>query len=119
MTALRAAVEFVGPVPVAEVSVDTRVIRSARSAALVEATLTSQDRLCLQARVWLVRSGDTSALAAPLPQPAAVPTGLPDLGGDFPYHDTIDWQAIRGSMRTVGPGLVWARPRYSLVEASR
>ncbi|HEY2299521.1 MAG TPA: thioesterase family protein [Jatrophihabitans sp.] len=115
LIALRAAVEFVGPVPVDEVTVATRVVRSARTAALVEATLTAQDRLCLQARVWLVRAADTSTVAAPLPPPAIVPTGLPDLGGNFPYHDTIEWQAIRGSMRTLGPGLVWARAHYRLI----
>jgi hypothetical protein len=115
LVALRAAVEFVGPVPVDEVAVDTRIVRSARTAALVEATLTAHDRLCLQARVWLVRATDTSALAAALPSPASVPTGLPDLGGNFPYHDTIEWQSLGGSMRSLGPGLVWARPRYRLV----
>ena len=117
LTAVRAGVEFVGPVPVDEVLVATRVVRSARSAVLVEATLSAHDRLCLQARVWLVRTADTAALAAPLPPPVTVPTGLPDLGGDFPYHDTIEWQVLRGSMRTVGPGLVWARPRHALVGA--
>jgi hypothetical protein len=113
--AVRAAVEFVGPVPVGEVDVTTTVVRGARSAVLVAVTLLARERICLQGRVWLVRSADTTALAAPLPDAVTVPRDLPDLGGNFPYHDTIDWQAIRGSMRTIGPGLVWARPRYRLV----
>ena len=113
--AVRVAAEFVGPVPVAEVEVAASVVRAARSAVLVAVTLSAQSRVCLQGRVWLVAARDTNAVTAPLPAPVTVPTGLPDLGGDFPYHDTIDWQAIRGSMRTVGPGLVWARPRLSLV----
>jgi hypothetical protein len=108
--AMRAAVEFVGPVPVGEVAVSTRVVRAARSAVLVAATLVAGDRVCLESRVWLVR-----AAATPLPEPVAVPRDLPDLGADFPYHDTIEWQAVRGSMITIGPGLVWARPRRSLV----
>ncbi len=113
--AVRVAVEFVGPVPVGEVEVTASVVRAARSAALVAVTLSAQSRLCLQGRVWLVAERDTTMLAAPLSAPVEVPTGLPDLGGDFPYHDTIEWQAIRGSMRTIGPGLVWARPRLPLV----
>jgi hypothetical protein len=113
--AMRAAVEFVGPVPVGEVAITTNVVRSARSAALVAVTLVAGERVCLQGRVWVVRSSDTTALAAPLPDPVSVPRDLPDLGGNFPYHDTIEWQAIRGSMRTLGSGLVWARPRYRLV----
>lgn len=114
-TAVRAAVEFVGPVPVADVDVTTRVVRAARSAVLVEASLTAGDRLCLTARVWSVRAADTSGIAPALPPSVEVPRDLPDLGGRFPYHDMIDWQAVRGSMRTPGPGLVWARPRHGLV----
>jgi hypothetical protein len=113
--AVRVAAEFVGPVPVGEVEVRASVVRAARSAVLVAVTLSARSRVCLQGRVWLVAERDTNSVAAPLAAPVTVPTGLPDLGGDFPYHDTIDWQAIRGSMRTAGPGLVWARPRLPLV----
>lgn len=115
LTAVRASVEFVGPVPVADVQIDTRVVRAARSAVLVEATMSAADRLCLQARVWLVRRTDTTQLTGPLPEPQPVPSDRPDLGGEFPYHDTIDWQTLRGSLRTPGPGTTWARPRYTLV----
>lgn len=115
LTAVRASVEFVGPVPVAEVEIETRVVRAARSAVLVQATMSAADRVCLQGRVWLVRSADTARLTAPLPEPRTVPRGLPDLGGEFPYHDTIEWQTIRGSLRESGPGATWARPRFALV----
>jgi hypothetical protein len=116
LVAVRASVEFVGPVPVADVDVETRVVRAARTAVLVEARLSAGARLCLQARIWLVRHADTRELAGPLPEPSAVPRDLPDLGGDFPYHDTIDWQTLRGSLRTAGPGTTWARPRFTLVD---
>jgi acyl-coenzyme A thioesterase PaaI-like protein len=115
LVAVRAAFEFVGPVPVGEVEVDARVVRAARSAVLVEASMSAADRLCLQARVWLVRRTDTTRLTAPLPDPVTVPRDLPDVGGAFPYHDTIDWQTLRGSLREPGPGTTWARPRYALV----
>lgn len=115
LVAVRASVEFVGPVPVAELVVETRVIRAARTAALVEAQLHADGRLCLQARVWLVRRSDTTELTGPLPDPVEVPLDLPDLGGEFPYHDTIEWQTVRGSLRTAGPGATWARPRWALV----
>jgi hypothetical protein len=82
---------------------------------LVAVTLSADSRVCLQGRVWLVAERDTRSVTMPLAAPVTVPIGLPDLGGDFPYHDTIEWQAIRGSMRTTGPGLVWARPRLPLV----
>jgi len=91
------------------------VARAARAAVLVDVTVSAQERVCLHGRVWLVRDRNTRAVTAPLGEPVTVPSGLPDLGGDFPYHDTIEWQAITGSMRTPGPGLTWARPRSSLV----
>lgn len=115
VTAVRTAVEFVGPVPVGEVAVSASVVRAARTAVLVSATVSAHERVCLHGRVWLVCERDTRALCVPPGEPVTVPTGLPDLGGDFPYHDTIEWQAIRGSMRTPGPGLTWARPRRPLV----
>src|SRR3954452_13907267 len=41
LVALRLAADFVGPVPVGPVDVATRVLRAARSAALVEATVSA------------------------------------------------------------------------------
>jgi acyl-coenzyme A thioesterase PaaI-like protein len=115
LIAMRLAAEFVGAVPVGEVEVTARLVRSARSAALVEATLIAQDRICLQGRVWLVRPRDTAGLAAELPPPSEPPSGLPGLGTHFPYGDTIDWQFVTGSLVTPGPGAAWARPLRTLV----
>jgi Thioesterase-like superfamily len=115
LVAVRLAVEFVGPVPVGELAIEARVVRAARSAVLVEALLSASGRACLQGRVWLLRTLDTAALAAPLPPPADPPHDRPGLGAQFPYSDTIDWQAISGSMVTLGPGVTWARPRRTLV----
>lgn len=117
--ATRFAAEFVGPVPVGELDVATRIVRRARSAVLVEATLSAAQRLCLQGRVWLVRAADTTAVAPPLSTTVAVPEGLPGIGGDFPYLHSIEWRAVRGSLTTPGPGVVWTRPRYCLVDGEQ
>ena len=103
--------------PVGEVEVERACrARGTHRGARRGDALSALERVCLHGRVWLVRDRDTTAVAAPLRRAGdgAAPD-CPDLGGDFPYHDTIDWQAIRGSMRTAGPGLVWARPRLPLV----
>jgi len=115
LIAMRLAAEFVGAVPVGEVEVAAHIVRQARSAVLVEATLTAAGRTALQGRVWLVRAADTAAVAPALGDPAPPPNGLPGLGGSFPYGDTIEWRAISGSLGTPGPGIVWARPRLTLV----
>ena len=115
LLAVRLAAEFVGPVPVAEVSAEARIVRAARSAVLVEATLRAGGRECLHARVWLVGGRDTAAIAPPLPAPLEPPTGLPPLNMRFPYGDSIEWRTVRGNIDQPGPGVVWARPRLELL----
>lgn len=115
-TALRLACEFVGPVPVAEVTTRARVVRAARSAALVEVVLAGGGRDCLNVRVWFVRASDTSAIAAPLSAEQPVPDATGELGGDFPYARSIEWRVLRGGMAQPGPGAAWARPRLALID---
>jgi hypothetical protein len=115
LVASRLAAEFVGPVPVAEVSTTARVVRAARSGVLVEVRLASADRECLHARIWLVRDADTRVVAALLGPPQGPPGTPPSFGLSFPYSNSIDWHEVAGSITTPGPGAVWARPRRSLV----
>lgn len=115
LIACRLAAEFVGPVPVSEVSTCARIVRSARSGVLVEVGLTGGDRDCLNGRVWLVRDADTGAVAQPPGPTQRPPAADPAFGLSFPYSDSIDWHEVGGSITVPGPGSVWARPRYSLV----
>lgn len=119
LVAMRVSAEFVGPVPVGDVVVAARTLRAARSATLVEATLTARERTCLSGRVWLVRAADTGALAPPLPQLRPVPDGPGGIGADFPYSRTIEWRVISGGMGTPGPGVTWACPLHPLVHGER
>lgn len=115
LVAVRLAADFVGAVPVAEVGTVARVIRAARSAALVEVTVSSAGRDCLVARVWFVRDADTTAIASPL---AARP--LPDLpaglDADFGFAASLEWRLVSGGMSMLGPGTVWVRPTLALID---
>jgi hypothetical protein len=113
---VRFAAEFVGPVPVADLEVETRVVRAARSAVLVDAVLSAAGRTCLHARVWLVVERDTSAVAPESGPRADIPSDLPGLTTRFPYGETIDWRMVRGGMSEPGPGEAWARPKRRVVE---
>jgi hypothetical protein len=115
LVASRLAAEFVGPVPVAEVSTSAVVVRSARSGVLVDVTLTADDRDCLHGRVWLIRDADTRSIASTARPPKEPPDGAPRFGFSFPYSDSIDWHEVSGSITVPGPGAVWARPRRPLV----
>ncbi len=121
LAATRLAAEFVGPVPVTEVQTSARVVRAARSAVLVEATLSAGERTCLQARVWLVRDTDTRSVARKVADPTSSnvpPSGLPGLGARFPYADSIEWRAVFGGLAAPGPGRIWALPRRPVVDAA-
>ena len=115
LIALRLATEFVGPVPVADVTVRARVVRAARAGALVETRLAADGRDCLHGRIWLVRDADTTAVAAADRPPAAPSEQLPGLGTSFPYGDSIDWRLLRGGLHEPGPGVAWARPRHPVL----
>jgi acyl-coenzyme A thioesterase PaaI-like protein len=116
LVALRLAADFVGPVPVGEVETHARVIRAARSAALVEVTLSGAGRDCLLVRVWFVRRADTSALAASVAEPVAVPDVVPSTDFSFGYGRSVEWRVVHGRMRRPGPAAVWARPTVPLLD---
>jgi hypothetical protein len=114
LRSMRLAADFVGPVPVSEVTTHARVVRAARTAALAEVTVAAAGRECLLARVWFVRDDDTSALAPPLAPARVVPAGEP-LDADFGYGASLEWRFVQGRMGVPGPAAAWARPRLPLV----
>jgi acyl-coenzyme A thioesterase PaaI-like protein len=118
LVALRLASEFVGPVPVTEVTTRARVVRAARSAALAEVVLAAGDRDCLHARVWFVRQADTASVADALDEPGVrvVQGAAGGLAFDFPYGQSIEWRFVHGRMEQSGPSAAWARPRLALVD---
>lgn len=124
LTPRRMAADFVGAVPVADLDVRGRVIRAARSAALVEVSITAAERECLVARIWFVATSDTEAEAQRTPPVApATPPPASDgpatdgdgLGLRFGYGDSIDWRYVSGSITSPGPAAVWARAHLPLV----
>ncbi len=116
LVALRLAADFVRPVPVAEIDVQTRVLRAARSAALVEVTVSADGRDRLLARVWFVRTSDNSAIAPPLTEPVDVPDVPAGLDFDFGYGASLQWRFVRGRMGEPGPAAAWVRPTMPLIE---
>ncbi|MDQ2837975.1 MAG: thioesterase family protein [Actinomycetota bacterium] len=128
LIAVRLAAEFLGPVPLAPLVLGARINRLSRTAVLVSAELGTPDRLCLQARVWLLAPGETAVAgetaavgAAPVDagRPAEVvdPMGLPEFGfHGFGYAKHLDWRAMTGSAGEPGPAAVWIRPLVPLVE---
>ncbi len=119
LVALRLASDFVGAVPVADLGTTARVIRAARSAALVEVVVSSGDRDCLLARVWFVRTADTSSVAPPLAEPVDLPDVPASDEWQFGYASSLEWRFVRGRPGGMGGAAAWVRPTLPLVEGAR
>jgi len=122
LTAVRLAADFLGPVPVGELSVTPRVARAGRSAALVTVAIApaadpagaNRPRECLQCRIWFVRNADTAAVA-PVPHPEPVPASAARADIAFPYARTLEWRFETGGMSRPGPATAWVRPTVDLL----
>jgi hypothetical protein len=119
-TVVRMAVEILGPVPVGEVQVASRIARSGRSVELVEAELAAGGRVAVRARAWRIRRAELD-----LPPAVAPPTQVPPMPlEDFPGPPTwpggfLHAMTLRfpvGSWTEPGPATAWARQRVPLVD---
>jgi hypothetical protein len=114
----RMSVDILGPVPVAEVSLRTAVLRSGRSVELLQADLAAGGRVAVRATAWRVREARHALPARPErdhgvpPFPAADAATPPWPGG---YLQAMQWRIARGAWNEPGPATVWARMRVPLV----
>jgi Thioesterase-like superfamily len=136
MSAARISVDFLGPVPVAELAVRVKVVRPGRRVQLVEAELVAGERAVAVARVWqhaVTGRADgpvTERHPAPaLPEPreagpAAAGQELwgsaggapgPGLTARFGYGRALEWRTTAGCPDLPGPSAVWTRMRVPLV----
>ena len=118
-TVARITVDILGPVPVTEVAVRSRVLRPGRSVDLVEAELVAGDRPAVRAQAWRVRTTEVD-----LPYDAdsgEVVPDFPEAATDLPpdwrggYMRAMEWRLAGGVMSGPGPATVWGRMRYPLV----
>jgi hypothetical protein len=117
----RVTVEMIRPVPVADLTVAVRVLRSGRRTELVEAELGAQGRTALRMTAARVGAADGSAPGVPDPDRApALPEPMAQPVWHGAHHDgylaAIEWRFARGVLGEPGPATAWARPRPDLVE---
>ncbi|WP_019933054.1 thioesterase family protein [Nocardia sp. BMG111209] len=119
----RVAVEILGPVPIAPLTAETRVLRPGRNVELLTATLSSERGPVLTAHAWRLRTAepelDLPAESLPAgghPGPETV-TERAQFPSDQPigFHTGIDYRFVSGSFRTAGPAVCWIRLRYPIV----
>lgn len=132
LVALRAAIDFLGAVPVGPVTVAARVTRPGRAIVGVDAALVAAGRTAMRARVWLLRLGTRTPTVGPdaggsasgdggVGVPGDAAPGSPDdapsadLPWDFPYARSIEWRLTGGDAVAPGPAALWARQRIPLL----
>jgi Thioesterase-like superfamily len=111
----RVTFEILGPVPVAEVEVESRVARPGRTVELLEAELRAGGRVAMTARAWRLPFSDAppAGLDDVVPPPCpAEPTPPP---GDFGYGAAVELRFARGGWQEWGPATVWSRLRVPIV----
>lgn len=124
----RVAVDLLRPVPVGQVDVDVRRVRSGRHIELVEARLKDTAGTALMVARALRFAVAGVNLPTCLESSDPVPAGkLPDAGSEPPffpiphdhgYHRAIHWSFVRGTWRDAGPAFAWMRPAIDLVAGS-
>jgi hypothetical protein len=121
---VRMSVDILGPVPVAELTARSTVLRSGRSVELVAAELEHAGRVAIRAQAWRVRRQELEL--PPLPAEHDRPAGqavppFPDKETVLPEHwvggylHAMEWRTAGGSWDEPGPATVWGRMRHPLV----
>ncbi|MQY12818.1 hypothetical protein SRB5_29570 [Streptomyces sp. RB5] len=117
----RLTYEIMRPVPVAPVTVRTRVLREGRSVELVEAELAPDDGPAVMRATALLLKAAPGSVPEVRPDPE-VPGLEEALGREFfpvpweqGYHTAMELRFTAGSFLELGPATVWFRMRVPLV----
>jgi acyl-coenzyme A thioesterase PaaI-like protein len=125
MAVVRLTCEFLGPVPVAPLAVEARIVRAGRRQQLVEAEVAAGERTVVRARAVRLRRGDVD-LAPEVLRPEPPPGGPPEdavldrhpFGSGEAFHRTgMQLRFAGGTDFGPGPGLAWLRLARPLVGA--
>jgi len=113
--------DFLGPVAVAPMHVETTVVRPGKKIALWSASASIAGRTCARATAWILTTGTTQTPPAhlhekppPIPETAASTyfTSVPRFG----YGDALEWRFAEGGFEEIGPATVWSRLRVDIVK---
>ena len=111
----RVTFEILGPVPVAEVEVESQVIRPGRTVELIEAQLSAGGRPVMTARAWRLPALDapgTPPTEGPPPPRPGEETPPPH---DFGYGHAVEMRFAAGGWFDDGPATAWTRLKVRVV----
>lgn len=117
----RVTLEILGAVPVADLTVTTRLARPGKRVEMLEASISSGGREVVRSTAWRISA--EPGRAAPRGHtyvPPPIPPGAPSpstfsAGGPFGYGEAMEWRFVHGGFAEPGPACVWARLRVGVV----
>src|SRR5688500_5102515 len=118
----RITVELLRPVPLAPLTLSSRVARPGRNVELVEAALAAGGEPVARAAAWRLRvpenpvAGEDDDPVPPRGPEAGAPTDFFPTGAPTGYHTAMDVRFVAGAFTEPGPAVVWMRMRQPLVE---
>ncbi len=117
----RFTMDLLGPVPVAELTVTTSVLRPGRTVSLRQAELADRTgRVVARAQGWALPDeaevGGPGGLGVPLEHgPQDGHHEEPPPSWSRGYLDSVQWRWVEGAVTRPGPAVVWMRPLVRLV----
>jgi len=118
----RITFDFLGPVPVDELTVQAEVDRAGARIERSRATLAAGGRAVMEARAWRIATSPDRSPAAPMQgslPPLPGPVENMQFFADVPtfgYGESLEWRFAEGSFAEPGPAAVWTRPRIPLLD---
>ena len=122
MRLARLTVELLRPVPVAELTIETDVLRQGRKIQLVQVRLFAGGVEVTRATALKVRAvdmplpGDVGMPMRPAPLPESVPASDMGISAAENFASNFELRRIAGGFADLGPGRVWFRQHRPLVE---
>jgi acyl-Coa thioesterase superfamily protein/acyl-CoA thioesterase superfamily protein len=121
----RLTFDFLRPVPLAPLTVTTRVVRAGAKVQRLAGSVLAEDGAAVIEATCLVMRVAPDSIAvpshppeAPAPPAASQPFELPFMTGTEGYHRAMEWRIANGTWGR-GPTAVWLRPRVALIAGER
>jgi hypothetical protein len=111
----RVTFEILGPVPVAEVEVESQVVRPGRTVELLEAELRAGGRPVMTARAWRLPATEVPAAGDGVAAPLARPDAETPPPHDFGYGHAVELRFAAGGWFDPGPATAWTRLKVGVV----
>ncbi len=116
----RIAFDFLGPVPVDELTVQAEMLRPGSRVELCRARLSAAGRTAMEATAWRIattpgRAPEVRDLRLPPPVPAERTTQLFGDVPSFGYGESLEWRFVEGAFDRTGPATVYTRPLIPLL----